>query len=237
MSEVFSAFHKGLRDIFVPRVLAMVLAPILCALALWMLVGWLFWAQFTAWVSGGLMSSQAGQWVADYSQGVLQFGATLIALALLAPCMLITAMVITELVTMPALVNHVAAHDHPMLARLHGGTVAGGIANALIAIVIFGVLWIVTLPLWFTGIGALIVPVLNSAYLSQRVFRHDVLADHASPEELQALNTANRRTLFALGLVTAVFFYVPVVNLLAPAFTGLAFTHFQLGRLAKLRQK
>ena len=31
-------------------------------------------------------------------------------------------------------------------------------------------------------------------------------------------------------------FYVPFFNLLAPALTGLAYTHYQLGRLAKLRQ-
>ena len=40
---------------------------------------------------------------------------------------------------------------------------------------------------------------------------------------------------FLLGLLLAVFFYVPFFNLLAPALTGLAFTHYQLGKLAKLR--
>ena len=33
----------------------------------------------------------------------------------------------------------------------------------------------------------------------------------------------------------AVFFYVPFFNVLAPALTGLAFTHYQLGKLARLR--
>jgi len=105
----------------------------------------------------------------------------------------------------------------------------------VIAITIFAVLWLVTLPLWFTGIGALLVPLVISAYLNQRMFRHDAVADHANRAELRALNRNGRRRLFFLGLLPAVFLYVPLVNLLAPALTGLAFTHYQLGRLARLR--
>jgi uncharacterized protein involved in cysteine biosynthesis len=166
---------------------------------------------------------------------LLRFFGTLIALALLAPGVLITAMVITEFFTMPGLVNFVALRYYPALVREHGGTVASSIANSVIAIVTFALLWLVTLPLWFTGIGALIVPVINSAYLNQRIFRHDALSDHASREELHTLNIENRRKLYLLGFLPAVFLYLPVINLLAPALTGLAFTHYQLGRLAKRR--
>ena len=144
-------------------------------------------------------------------------------------------MVITEFFTMPGLVTFVAQRYYPGLERQHGGTVTGSVVNSVIAITVFTLLWVVTLPLWFTGIGALIVPVINSAYLNQRIFRHDALSDHASRGELRALNRDNRRKLYLLGLLLAVFFYVPFFNVLAPALTGLAFTHYQLGKLAKLR--
>ena len=146
-----------------------------------------------------------------------------------------TAMVITELFTMPALVNLVAARNHPALARLRGGTVAGSILNTSVAIMTFVLLWLVTFPLWFTGIGAIAVPLLNSAYLNQRVFRYDALSEHASRDELRALIAANRRKLYLLGLLLAVFYYIPLVNLFAPALSGLAFAHFQLNALDRLR--
>jgi CysZ protein len=235
LTEILDAFRKAMQDLFRPQVLVMVAVPILCATALWLFLGWFFWARLTQWVDSLLLASQFGQWIAGWAQGVLHFFGTVIALALLAPGVLITAMVITEFFTMPGLVNFVAQRYYPALVRQHGGSVAGSVTNSLIAITVFALLWLLTLPLWFTGIGALIVPVINSAYLNQRIFRHDALSDHANRDELRALNTDNRRKLYLLGLLLAVFFYVPFFNMLAPALTGLAFTHYQLGKLAKLR--
>jgi len=235
MTDVLDAFRKALRDLFRPPVLIMVVVPIVCAMALWTFAAWLFWEPLTQWVGGLLLSFKVGQWIDNWSHAVLQFFSVLITLALLAPGVVVTAMLITEFFTMPGLVNFVAQRYYPALAREHGGTLAAGIANSVIAITIFAVLWLVTLPLWFTGIGALLVPLVISAYLNQRMFRHDAVADHANRAELRALNRNGRRRLFFLGLLPAVFLYVPLVNLLAPALTGLAFTHYQLGRLARLR--
>ena len=235
MTEILHAFRKALQDLFRPQVLLMVAVPILCASALWLFLGWFFWEGLTQWVNAMLLAAPFGQWIADWANGVLQFFGSVIALALLAPGILITAMVITEFFTMPGLVTFVAQRYYPGLERQHGGTVTGSVVNSVIAITVFTLLWVVTLPLWFTGIGALIVPVINSAYLNQRIFRHDALSDHASRGELRALNRDNRRKLYLLGLLLAVFFYVPFFNVLAPTLTGLAFTHYQLGKLAKLR--
>ncbi len=235
MTEIVDALRKALRDLCRPQVLIMVAVPILFATAVWLFIGWLFWARLTEWINGVLLTSTVGQWIAGWAQGALQFLGSVIALALLAPGILITAMLITEFFTMPGLVNFVAQHDYPTLERRHGGTITSGAINSVVAIVIFAVLWLVTLPLWFTGIGALLVPLVNTAYLNQRIFRHDAAAAHASSEELRALIRHNRRGLFLLGLVLALFLYVPFVNLLAPALTGLAYTHYQLNALARLR--
>lgn len=235
MAVILEAFRKAMRDLCRPQVLLMAAVPIVCATALWMFLGWLFWEPLTAWINSMLLTSRAGRWIAGWAGGLLQFTGTLIALALLAPGILITAMVITEFFTMPGLVSFVAQRYYPGLARRHGGTVAGSILNSTIAIVTFALLWLVTLPLWFTGIGALAVPVFNSAYLNQRIFRHDALSDHADSDELHAVIAGNRRNIYLLGLLLAVFYYVPLFNLLAPALSGLAFAHLQLGALARWR--
>ena len=39
-----------------------------------------------------------------------------------------------------------------------------------------------------------------------------------------------------LGLLLALLYYVPLLNLLVPVLSGLAFAHFGLAELARLRQ-
>jgi len=152
------------------------------------------------------------------------------------PAMLVTALVITEIVAMPVIVRFVADRYYPGLGHAFGGSVAGSMANAAVAIVIFAVLWVVTLPLWLTGIGAVLAPVLTSAWLNQRLFRYDALADHASREEFADFVRTSRRELFGLGVLLSLLLYVPLFNLAVPVLAGLAFTHFGLARLALLRQ-
>ena len=109
--------------------------------------------------------------------------------------------------------------------------------NAATGIGIFVLLWIFTLPLWLTGVGAVLAPVLTSAWLNQRLFRYDALAEHASREEFARLVRAARGDLFLLGILLSLLLYVPLVNLLVPVLGGLAFTHFCLARLAAQRNK
>lgn len=233
---MIQALRNAVRDLCRPHVLLMVAVPILCATVVWVFLGWLFWERLTTWINELLLALQLGRWIAEWAAGALQVAGTVIALALLVPGFMLTALLITEFFTMPALVKFVAERYHPALTREHGGTLSGSIFNTVTAILIFLLLWMVTLPLWFTGVGALIIPALNSAYLNQRVFRYDALSEHASADELRAVIADNRRTLYVLALCLSVFYYVPILNLLVPALTGLAFTHYQLGALEKLRQ-
>jgi uncharacterized protein involved in cysteine biosynthesis len=101
---------------------------------------------------------------------------------------------------------------------------------------LFAALWLLSLPLWLTGIGALVLPALVSALFNQRVFRYDALAEHASAGEYRAVVQAAGGRLYALGLALAALYYVPFVNLLAPIVSGLAFTHLCLAELARHRR-
>jgi uncharacterized protein involved in cysteine biosynthesis len=102
---------------------------------------------------------------------------------------------------------------------------------------VFALLWLVTLPLWLTGIGALALPPLISAHFNQRMFRYDALAEHASAEERKAVVRTAGGRLYLLGLVLALLYAVPVFNLVVPVLSGLAFTHLCLGELDRLRRK
>lgn len=236
MSAVFAALTRAGRNLFAPSILALVLLPACASLLLWTLLAWLFWGAWTAAITAVLASTTVAGWLQDWHAGwLIDYTAVALVLAGIVPAMMVTALVITEIIAMPAILAFVSSRDYPALERRHGGTLAGSLLNAAVAITVFIVLWLVTLPLWLTGIGAVLAPVLTSAWLNQRLFRYDALAEHADRAEFARIVQDSRGDLFLLGLLLSLLLYVPVLNLLLPVFSALAFTHFALARLAKIR--
>src|SRR5574340_383163 len=170
----------------------------------------------------------------NYNMGVkeqIAHGIQLIIhLVLFVPVVLLTALVITALFAMPELIRMVAARDYPELERKKGGGLVGSLWNAVIALVLFAALWVVTLPLWLIGIGVL-VPFVAAAWLNQRLFRYDAVAEHASAAEMAALFRNERSNWWGLGVLTGLVQFVPLLNLFGPVFAALAFIHFGLARL------
>ena len=61
------------------------------------------------------------------------------------------------------------------------------------------------------------------------------LSDHASAEEYSAIRESSWGRMYVLGALLALLYYVPLLNLMVPVLSGLAFTHFGLARLAEMR--
>ena len=233
---VFTAFARALRDVGKPRVLAVLFLPMVAAILLWTVLAWVFWDTWMLGLRNLFDGTAVARWFTEHGAAwVVGSFSAFVVVALLLPLMLITAMIVNELVAMPVIVS-VVSKDYPGLARRTGGSVPGSLANAVVAITLFILLWIVTLPLWFTGFGAFVLPALNSAYLTQRLFRYDALAEHASRDEYREIVMRTRGRLYLLGLLLAGLYYLPFVNLVAPVVSGLAFTHFCLDELARLRR-
>lgn len=208
----------------------------LVSAASWWLIGMYLWTPLSGWVLTIIPADTLQNWLeSSRLQAVADSMENLINIILFVTLAITTSLVITALVTMPALVNFVAKRYYPDLARMRGGTVAGSLRNVISAIVIFFILWIATIPLWFTGIG-LLAPLLAAAYLNQRLFFYDALSEHADSTELNKLSSANRPARWGLGLLTGLLQFVPFLNFFSPTFTALAFVHFELSRLEKLRR-
>lgn len=232
MQDVIAALTRATRNLFDPRIIAIVFLPMLCSIVLWTVLAWIFWDAWT----GGIVSAMSSTTVAGWLQGwsatwILNYTAMLVVVIAIMPAIFITALVITEIIAMPIIVKFVGERYYPALKREAGGTFIGSIVNAATGISIFAVLWIITLPLWLTGVGAVLAPVLTSAYLNQRMFRYDALSEHASAGELENIIRTARGDLFLLGILLSLLLYVPIVNLVVPVLSGLAFTHFCLARL------
>ncbi|MDH3286756.1 MAG: EI24 domain-containing protein [Betaproteobacteria bacterium] len=238
MNRVITAFLGAVRDLREARILALVLVPPVGAFVLWTVLAWAFWSDWIAWADTMLAATAFGQWVQSFDPGWLVSSvATLVLIAIVVPLMLITVVVITELAAMPVIVKLVGHRHFGALELRRGGTVMGSVWNAVRGILWFAALWLLTLPLWLTGIGALVLPPLLSAWFTQRMFRYDALAEHASVAEYRRVVQGSSGRLILMGLLLALLYYVPVLNLVVPVLSGLAFTHLCLGELARIRQK
>lgn len=235
MTAVLDAMARALADLFSLRVLWVVIWPMLAAVLLWLVLGVAFWSTFSGWMAAALDGIGIRAWLAELEPLWIAHGLqALLHLLLFVPLVFLTALVITALFTMPALVRLVAARDYPELRREHGGSLIGSLWNAVIAIGLFVTLWVVTLPLWLVGVGV-IVPFVAAAWLNQRLFRYDAIAEHASRDEMAALFKQERGGWWGLGVLTGLVQFVPLLNFLGPVFAALAFIHYGLARLQRLR--
>lgn len=236
MTPILDALSRAFRDLFQLKVLWIVIWPVLAAGLLWLALGVAFWGVFSEWIASGLTATGIRSWLEGVEPRWVAAGIqAVLHLTLFVPLVFISALVITALFAMPALIRLVADRDYPQLERESGCSIAGNLLNALFAIGVFISIWIFTLPLWLIGVG-MVVPFIAATYLNQRLFRYDALAEHASREEMQALFSKHQSSWWGLGLLAGLLQFVPLLNLLAPVLTALAFIHFGLARLADLRR-
>ncbi len=238
MIAMLEAIAGAFRSLFSLRMLWLMIWPVLAAIVLWAVLAFVFWTPLQdAWL-----------WLYDYF-GIAEWmtgiepawiGAALQALLhlmLFVPLVMLTALVLTAIFGMDAMVNTVADRFFPQLEKRRGGGVIGSTANAFVAVVVYVGLWIVTLPLWLLGPVGAIIPFIAAGYLNQRLFRYDALAIHADAGELKAVIEQNRGGLWYLGILLALVQFVPLLNFFAPVFTGLAFIHYCLAKLRERREQ
>jgi len=236
MTQILLAISRAFRDLFQFKVLLIVIWPIVTAALLWLVVGVAFWSTITGWIDSGLAAIGIQTWLEGVEPRWIANGIQVFAhFIIFIPLVFTTALVITALFAMPALIRLVEERHYPLLKRESGGGTISNLFNAISAVAIFVAIWVITLPLWLIGVG-MVIPFVAAAYLNQRLFRFDALAEHASREEMQTLFFKHQSSWWGLGLLTGFFQFVPLLNLLAPVLTALAFIHFGLERLSKLRQ-
>ena len=237
MSLIISATVSAFRDLLRFKIAWIVIWPIMTSIVFWMIVGYVFRDQFYDFIFLILNQIGVGEWLQSLQHDWI--ASTIIGLIdvlVFIPLVVVTTLVITAIFVMPALIKLVADRFYPNLQRQYGGTIAGSIVNAVLASGVFILIWVVTLPLWATGLG-MIVPFVAAAFMNQQLFRYDALSEHASPQEIKTICAENRYALWGLGLLTGLVQFVPFLNLLAPIFTALAFIHFGLEHLSILREK
>ena len=208
----------------IPSLLALLLMSALAAFALDWLVAMLSDQPPMRWISawGALWLAHALAWLGGW-------------LSILSVSYLL-AVLLTSVLVMPLLLEHLAATDYPDLARLGEDSLVASVWNSVQAALLFIIGWVLTLPLWLIPGMGLLLPLLWMAWLNRRTFAYYALSLHATQEEWQHLRRQRANVLIWLGLVMALLTHVPLLGLFAPSLAALAYIHFCLEALRRLRQ-
>ena len=151
MTPLFRTFFRALLSQMHPRMLLMTVLPFVLALALWGLALWQglqpLIDQLHAWFSDYGLFRQSGEMLDSLGLSSLRtLLVPLIAMWLLLPFMIVTALLLVGVLAMPAIGNHVSRHYYPQLERRHGGSFAGILWVSLSSFFVFLLAWLVTLP-------------------------------------------------------------------------------------------
>jgi CysZ protein len=238
MNPIARSLLLAFANLFHPRMLWLMVWPMLIAVAIWGAVLLFTGAQVVV-----MLSSWMQQWIQsgtffirwDFSDAIT-FAAKILIFLTFIPLVWLTALIILSIFGMPAMVDHVAARRFPQLARRRGGNFAGSAWNGVVALAGLIGLGMVSMPLWLVPPLWPLIPVAIMGWLNQRVLRYDALAEHASADEMQQIFASRRGALYVLGAILALLAYVPLVGFVAPVLFGLAFIHLLLGELQALRE-
>jgi uncharacterized protein involved in cysteine biosynthesis len=235
--KVLAALGYGLVNVFHPRMLWLMVWPMLVSLAVWLSVAFVFWVRLAVWIAELLKqwADPVAAWVPFDLGTAATFIANFMLLVLFFPLVYLTALVILGVFGMDRMVDHVAAQMSPAPERRRGGGTAGSVWNGVVSLGGMVLAFLVTLPLWLVPpLGPIAVLVILS-WVNQRLLRYDALAGHADKAEMPRIFRERRAGLYSLGLLLALVGYIPFLNLLAPVVFGLAFIRYLLGTLIELR--
>ena len=255
-------FGRALLSQLHPRMLLLTILPFVLSLLLWGVALWLGLQPMIDWLHAYFVDNNLFQWATSvlgwFGLGTIKTVLVpLIAMWLLLPLMVVTALLFVGASAMPAIARHVASRHYPQLAQLHGGSLAGSLGVSLGSFLIFMLLWLVTLPLNALPPLAFVVQPVLWGWLTYRVMAYDALAEHASTEERRLLMREHRWPLLTIGIAAGAMGAAPTLLWLGGAlsvilfpllagvsiwlyvlvfvFCGLWFQHYTLAALARLR--
>ncbi len=165
------------------------------------------------------------------------FIAIFLFVLIIIPMIYFSTLILTSVLLVPLLQKTIHKKDFPQLEPLGKGRLWPSLKNSITATIIFIIGFILGLPLFLIPGGQILWPLFLNAYVSQKVFPYDVLQDYATDEEIEFLLKNESDKFWSLGLVSGVFFYIPVLNFLTPSLIGLSYIFLSFDLLQKHRNQ
>lgn len=233
------ALLYGFAHLFHPRMLWLMIWPMLIAVGIWGTLALALWTRTAIWLAGVLarwMEPAASFVHFDFADAAM-IAAQVLLFLLFVPLVYLTALFILGVFGMQKMVDYVASRSFPGLERRHGGATAASARNGVVALLGMVGLFIASIPLWAIPPLWPLIPLIILAWGNQRLLRHDALSEHADRQEMARIFRDRRGGMYLLGLLMAVAAYVPLVGFAAPVVFGLAYIRYLLGGLQELRQR
>lgn len=236
--SIVGALLYGVANLLHPKMLWLMLWPMLISLAVWGTVAIALWTRIALWLAELMrrwLEPAAGFVRLDFGDATL-IAAHVLLFLLFVPLVYLTALFILGIFGMQKMVDHVARRSFPALERRRGGGVAGSGWNGVVALLGMAGMFVVSLPLWILPPLWPLIPLAILAWGNQRLLRYDALAEHADREEMARLFRERRGGMYLLALLLALAAYVPLVGFVAPVVFALAYIRYLLGALQALRE-
>jgi hypothetical protein len=231
LNAPLAAWARALRAGFSPRMMVLSLLPLLLSLLVWGGLLWAFGPALFDWL-GALFRDYgwfqaSGSWLSTLGLGMLKVVVVpLVAILLLLPLMIASALLFMGVFAMPAIENYVSRRQFPKLEQKEGGSFAGSIWMNITSVLVFALLWVCTIPLYAVPPLAVAVQAALWGWVSSRVMSYDALAAHASTAERRAIMDRYRWPLLGIGMVSGVLGALPGLAWMGGAVLAMALFPF-----------
>ncbi len=231
MRPVLVAFGKAVLSQLHIRMLLLTVMPFVLSLVLWGVILYFSLQPIIDWLQAYFLDNQLFRqvdgWLTGFGSGVATtIVVPLVAMWVLLPLMILTALIFIGALAMPAIIRHVADRHYPQLERRNGGSIWGSLWLSLTSFVLFVTLWVVSLPLLALPPLGFIVQPLLWGWLTYTVLSYDALADHADRQEIREIRRRHRWPLLLIGTLAGVMGAAPTLLWLGGVLAVIFFPFF-----------
>ena len=236
MRPIMTAFGRALWSQLHIKMLLLSVLPFLLSVLVWGVGLWLYLqplidslqTYFTE-NDGFAFSNDVLMWV---GMGALKTVVVpLIAMWILLPLMILTALIFVGVMAMPVIARHVGSRQYKELEARKGGTFFGSLWTSTSSFVIFLVLWIITLPLSLIPPLTFVIQPVLWGWLTYRVMAYDALADHADVAERKTILREHRWQLLLIGAIAGAMGAAPTLLWLGGALSVIFFPVLAAGAI------
>lgn len=262
MRSIVVAFGRAVLSQLHYRMLMLTVLPFVLSTVIWGVALWQGLQPLMDWLQNYFVEND-GFRIAGGALDWIGMGAIktiivpLIAMWVLLPLMILTALIFVGTMAMPLIAKHVGSRSYKKLDERKGGSFLGSLWMSASSFVVFLVLWIATLPLSLIPPLTFVIQPILWGWLTYRVMAYDALADYADADERKTILRTHRWPLLLIGAITGAMgaaptllwlggplsvIFFPVLSagaiwlyVLVFIFTGLWFQHYCMDALLRYR--
>lgn len=262
---ILQSWSKALFGQFHYKIILLSIIPFVLSILLWGAGMWWGMQSLIDFIQSYFAThngfSEAGKWLNVLGLIALKVVIVpLLSMWLLLPILIMSSLLFIGVFVMPSISRHVGNRYFSQLEQRKGGSYLGSIAYSLGSVLLFVILWLMSLPFIFIAALHLIIQPILWGWLTYRVMTYDALSNYADKEERLHITKQYRFSLLTIGIAAGLMGTIPSMLWLGGAmsvayvaffplfvsvaiwlylfifiFTGVWFQHFCLEALRKYR--